>query len=165
MSCFIFPYLNYAWLGQQGRNSSWLIVIYKNTADSSTSGSPLFTKESMRRNETTTEWALPTTFVNNVTSYKRDCVAWRPLGRWSLVISANTNLFVSFTEKSKCLSSFVHKNTVQKTRLHRTDLDGLFSPAHDLSRAYMSWNDSCAININDESVTATCNPQQARENI
>ena len=78
------------------------------------------------------QMALPT-LVHNATSYKH---------------KGNTNLLVSFAEKSKCLSSFVHKNTVQKTRLHRTDLDGLFSPAHDLSRAYVSWNHSCA-NINN----------------
>lgn len=104
----------------------------KNTPDYSSRESLIVYQGKHEKEWDKDRMALPT-FVNNATSYKH---------------KGNTNLLVSFTEKSKCLSSFVHKNTVQKTRLHRTDLDGLFSPAHDLSRTYVSWNHSCA-NINN----------------
>ena len=36
----------------------------------------------------------------------------------------------------------MHKHTIQKSRLHRSNLDGFFSPSHYLSWAYVSCNNS-----------------------
>lgn len=47
-------------------------------------------------------------------------------------------LVIPLTKELQPLSSFVHKDTVQVACLHRTDLNGLFSPAHDLIWADMS---------------------------
>ncbi len=54
-------------------------------------------------------------------------------------------LVISLTEELQPLSSFVHEDTVQVTSLHRTDLNGLFSPSHDLIRADMSCKAKCNI--------------------
>lgn len=48
-------------------------------------------------------------------------------------------LVVSFTEKFEPLSSLVHKNSIQVTRLHRTDLYGFLTPAHNLIGMDISW--------------------------
>lgn len=47
-------------------------------------------------------------------------------------------LVISFTKELQPLSSFVHEDTIQVTSLHRTDLNGLFSPSHYLIWADMS---------------------------
>lgn len=42
------------------------------------------------------------------------------------------HLVISLTKELQPLSSFVHEDTVQVAGLHRTNLNGLFSPSHDL---------------------------------
>lgn len=44
------------------------------------------------------------------------------------------DLVVPLTKEFKSLGSLVHKDAVQMTRLHRTDLDGFLTPAHNLIR-------------------------------
>lgn len=48
-------------------------------------------------------------------------------------------LVVPFTEKFEPLGSLVHKNSIQVTRLHRTDLYGFLTPAHNLIGMDISW--------------------------
>lgn len=48
-------------------------------------------------------------------------------------------LVVPFTEKFEPLGSLVHKNSIQVTRLHRADLYGFLTPAHNLIRMDISW--------------------------
>ena len=43
-----------------------------------------------------------------------------------------TYLVISLTKELQPLCSFVHEDTIQVTGLHRTDLNGLFSPSHYL---------------------------------
>lgn len=54
-------------------------------------------------------------------------------------------LIISLAEELQPLSSFVHKNTVQVASLHRADLNGLFSPTHDLVWADMSCRAQCKV--------------------
>lgn len=46
--------------------------------------------------------------------------------------NAVSHLVVSLTKEFESLGSLVHEDAVQVPRLHRTDLDGLLAPAHDL---------------------------------
>lgn len=48
-------------------------------------------------------------------------------------------LVVPFTEKFEPLGSLVHKDSIQVTRLHRADLYGFLTPAHNLIRMDISW--------------------------
>lgn len=48
-------------------------------------------------------------------------------------------LVVPFTEKFESLGSLVHKNSIQVTCLHRADLYGFLTPAHNLIRMDISW--------------------------
>lgn len=54
-------------------------------------------------------------------------------------------LVISLTKELQPLSSFVHEDTIQVASLHRTDLNGLFSPSHDLIGADMSCKAKCNI--------------------
>jgi len=45
------------------------------------------------------------------------------------------HLVISFTQELKPLSSLVHEDSIQVSRLNRTDLNGFLSPAHNLIRA------------------------------
>ena len=48
-----------------------------------------------------------------------------------------THLVIPLTEELEPLGSLVHEDSVQVACLYSTDLNGLFSPAHDLVRADM----------------------------
>ena len=43
-----------------------------------------------------------------------------------------THLVVALAQELESLGTLVHEDPVQVARLHRADLDGLLSPAHDL---------------------------------
>lgn len=65
-------------------------------------------------------------------------------------ISLNANVSVSYlvislTKELQPLSPFVHEDTVQVASLHWSDLNGLFSPSHDLIWADMSCRAKCYI--------------------
>lgn len=54
-------------------------------------------------------------------------------------------LVISLTKELQPLSSLVHEDTIQVASLHRADLNGLFSPSHDLIWADMSCKAKCDI--------------------
>lgn len=50
-------------------------------------------------------------------------------------------LVVPLAEELKSLGSLVHKDSIQMTCLHRADLYGFLTPAHNLIRMDIGWND------------------------
>ncbi len=46
----------------------------------------------------------------------------------------HSHLVIPLTKELESLSSLVHENSVEVSRLHGADLNGLLSPAHDLVR-------------------------------
>lgn len=46
-------------------------------------------------------------------------------------------LVITFTEEFEFLGFFVHKHTIQMTRLYTTDFDGFVAPSHDLTSSYV----------------------------
>lgn len=47
-------------------------------------------------------------------------------------VGAQTHFVVPLRQELQALSSLVHENSIEVSRLHRADLDGLLPPAHDL---------------------------------
>lgn len=54
------------------------------------------------------------------------------------VVSHQSYLIISLTEELQPLSSFVHEDAIEVAGLHRSDLNGLLSPSHDLVGADVS---------------------------
>lgn len=52
---------------------------------------------------------------------------------------STTDLVVPLAEKFQPLGSLVHKDSIQMTRLHRPDLYGFLTPAHNLIRMDIGW--------------------------
>lgn len=48
-------------------------------------------------------------------------------------------LVVPLTEEFEPLSSLVHKDSIQMTRLHRANLYGFLTPPHNLIRMDIGW--------------------------
>lgn len=49
-------------------------------------------------------------------------------------------LVIPLTQELELLSLLVHEHPVQVASLRRPDLDGLVTPAHYLTCAYVGWN-------------------------
>lgn len=56
-------------------------------------------------------------------------------------LSSTTDLVVPLTEKFQPLGSLVHEDSIQMTRLHRPDLYGFLTPAHNLIRMDIGWRE------------------------
>lgn len=54
-------------------------------------------------------------------------------------VRANTHLVVPLRQELQSLSSLVHENSIEVSRLHGADLNGLLSPAHDLVGVDVGW--------------------------
>lgn len=57
---------------------------------------------------------------------------WYVLNNLLKKVKGKSHLVIPFTQELESLGSLVHKDTVQVSRLYRTDLYGLLPPAHDL---------------------------------
>lgn len=53
---------------------------------------------------------------------------------WIAIAVSHTHLIVTFTEELEPLSFLVHKNTIEMTVIHTSNLDCLVAPTHNLSR-------------------------------
>lgn len=54
-------------------------------------------------------------------------------------VCAYTHLVVPLRQELQSLSSLVHENSIEVSRLHGADLNGLLSPAHDLVGVDVGW--------------------------
>lgn len=61
-----------------------------------------------------------------------------PVSEGPAVVRDQSYLIVPLTEELQPLSSFVHEDTIKVAGLHRSDLNGLLSPSHDLIGADVS---------------------------
>lgn len=50
-----------------------------------------------------------------------------------------SHLVIALTQELEPLGSFVHEDPVQVACLHRADLNGFLTPAHDLVGADVGW--------------------------
>lgn len=61
-----------------------------------------------------------------------------PVSEGPAVVRDQSYLIVPLTEELQPLSSFVHEDAIKVAGLHRSDLNGLLSPSHDLIGADVS---------------------------